>query len=419
MRRRILFLSQCLPYPPDSGVTNRTYHILAQLQQEFDITLLAFSRRNHQPNAESRGKACDALGELCEIREPSLIASEWSWPTRVWNHGRSIVLRRPYVYYEYAATTFASQLQQVARRRPPALVHLDSLDLYRWIRPSLGIPVTCTHHNIESDLLRLRAGRTASAVFRWYLRHQADLLEHIEKACCGKFDMNVMVSELDAVRLQTLVPSAKTTVAENGVDIEYFQPSGSGPAIPGRVVFVGPTYMLPNRDGIDFFLDQIWPIIRERAPASSLHLVGKNRDADRARFSRHPGVTCQGHVPDIRPHVANAQCAIVPLRIGGGTRLKILDAWAMGKTVVSTSIGCEGLDTKDGENIIIRDRPEEFAHAVVEVLVNDRLRTHIERNARATAEGKYSWQIIGQRLRDCYAGLLDASRREIAGGMAL
>lgn len=414
MRPRILFLSQSLPYPPDSGVTNRTFHILSELQALFDITLIAFSRRNHQPDAESRARATASLSTpTCDVREPSLIVSDWSGPRKVWNHARSVIFRRPYVYYEYEAQTFAAELDRALQTASPALVHLDSLDLYRW-NPGLDVPVACTHHSIESDLLRLRADRMKHAGFRWYLRHQADLLEHVEANVCGTFDMNVMMSDVDAARLRALVPRARTTVAANGVDTEYFRPGPNG-TIPGRVVFLGPTYMLPNRDGIEFFLEQIWPIVHGRLPASSLHLIGRNPGPDRARLASHPGVVCQGHVPDIRPHMGSARCSIVPLRIGGGTRLKILDAWAMGKAVVSTTIGCEGLEVRNGENILVRDDPRDFADAVSEVLGNDPLRARLEHNARATAETVYNWPIIGKRLRATYASLIQERQTQRAG----
>lgn len=409
MRHKILFLSQSLPYPPHSGVTNRTFHILSELEKEFDITLIAFSRRNHQPDEESRVRARRALSNTaCEVREPSPIASEWSRLNRLWNHARSFVLRRPYVYYDYASQSFADELRDTLHGTDPALIHLDSLDLYRWHQPTLGVPVACTHHSIESDLLRLRAAQVGSFPLRWYLRHQADLLTKVEIALCGAIDLNVMMSDLDAARLRALVPGAKTAVVPNGVDTDYFRSSSPGEAIAGRIAFLGPTYMLPNRDGIDFFLQQIWPIVRQRAPASSLHLIGRNSSADRDRLSIHPGVTCQGHVPDIRPHMQSAQCSIVPLRIGGGTRLKILDAWAMGKAVVSTAIGCEGLATKNGDNILIRDNPVDFADAVLDVLSDDRLRARLERNGRTTAEEVYSWPIIGDQLRATYASLIRA-----------
>src|SRR5205814_1766721 len=127
-------------------------------------------------------------------------------------------------------------------------------------------------------------------------------------------------------------------------------------------------YSHPNRDAVEFLLQDIWPRIRTIEAPATLHLIGRNADADRARYAAAPGVSPLGYVADIRPVLAEARCCVVPIRIGGGTRLKILDAWAMGKAVVSTSVGCEGLDAVDGENILVRDTPDAFTDAVVEVL---------------------------------------------------
>src|SRR5439155_3282615 len=125
-------------------------------------------------------------------------------------------------------------------------------------------------------------------------------------------------------------------VIPNGVDIDFFRPTSPERVVPGRVAFLGPTYMFPNRDAVEFFLVDSWPLIRESRPDGSFHLIGKNSPDQKVHFERHPGVTCNGHVPDIRPHFAEAVVSVVPIRVGGGTRLKILDAWSMGKAIVST-----------------------------------------------------------------------------------
>jgi glycosyltransferase involved in cell wall biosynthesis len=279
------------------------------------------------------------------------------------------------------------------------------MDLYRWLPAMPSVPVACTHHSIESDLLRLRAEQIRSTWARRYLRVQADRIERLERTMTHRFAVNVMMSELDAERLRALNPRAKTVVVPNGVDTEHFRPSAA-PPVEGRVAFLGPTYMFPNRDAIDFFLGEVWGRVRGAVPHASLHLIGKNSPEDRARFTSQPAVTCNGYVPDIRPHFAEAACSIVPIRVGGGTRLKILDAWAMGKAVVSTAVGCEGLAARDGENILIRDEPAAFAEAVVRVLTDATLRQRLEVNARRTAEECYAWPIVGRVLRDSYRRLI-------------
>jgi len=406
MRDSVLVLSQCLPYPPHSGVANRTYNILVQLQRAFDIHLVAFSRRNHQADVAARLAARQALGErLTAVHEPAPIPGEHSRASRIASHLLSVLTGRPYTLFEYRSSTFARSLQAALSSSRPALVHLDSLDLYGWIARLPTVPLAVTHHSVESDLLRARARRIASLPLRGYLRHQARLVEKIERQWCSRVGLNVMMSDTDGAKLRTLAPGARTVTAPNGVDIDYFTPRTDSRR-PGQLLFLGPTYMYPNRDAVQWFLESMWSAVREAVPIAEFHLVGKAPTADRDRFCGQPGVRCHGYVPDVRPHLTAASCSIVPIRVGGGTRLKILDSWASGTPVVSTTVGCEGLEARDGHNILIRDDPRAFADAVVQVLSDADLRGRLQDAGRATAERRYSWRVIGDELIAAYRGLL-------------
>jgi polysaccharide biosynthesis protein PslH len=405
MRDRLLVLSQCLPFPPHSGVANRTFNILLQLQREFDLHVVAFSRRNHQPNPGARESSRTGLEKwVNKVYEPVPVSGEWSQAARISTHLRSLLTFRPYTYYEYGSSEFGAILQKALTAADPALVHVDSLDLYRWLSGLGTVPYAVTHHSVESDLLRSRARRVPSAALREYLNHQARLVAAIERRLCPDIPLNVMMSETDAAKLRALAPGSRTLIVPNGVDVEHFVPQPEA-LQSNRVVFLGPTYMYPNRDALDWFVTTIWADVRAAVPAAMLHLVGKTSEQDRRRYESAPGVCSEGYVPDVRPHLAAATCSVVPIRIGGGTRLKILDAWAMGTAVVSTSTGCEGLATEDGANILVRDDPADFAAAVIEVLRNPELRAHLAAGGRATAEQQYSWRAIGDHVLSAYRQL--------------
>ena len=171
-------------------------------------------------------------------------------------------------------------------------------------------------------------------------------------------------------------------------------------------MFLGPTYQFANRDAVEYLIDDIFPEIRASRPTASLTLIGRNSDADRERWEGASGVVCAGQVDDVRPYLAEASCFVVPIRVGGGTRLKILDAWAMGKAVVSTTAGCEGLHAVNEENILIRDTPRDLADAVRAVLDDPRLRERLGSNARETVNARYAWQRVGHGLRAAYRHLL-------------
>jgi glycosyltransferase involved in cell wall biosynthesis len=381
---------------------------LLQLQRAFDVHLVAFSRRNHQPDAAAREHARKTLNErLTWVYAPASLFSEKSRLARATVHLRSLLSHRPYTFFEYRSLVFEQALQEALATMRPALIHVDSLDLFGWFGHLPAVPLAVTHHSVESDLLRSRARRIRSRFLAEYLRLQARRIAKVEQQLCPRLPLNVMMSDTDADKLRSLAPGSRTVCMPNGVDTTYFTPDPTSAEI-GRVVFVGPTYMYPNRDAIDWFLSEIWGRVRQRVPEATLHLIGKDTTADRDRYQEVSGVECHGYVPDLRDELARASCSIVPIRIGGGTRLKILDSWAAGLPVVSTSVGCEGLAARDGENMLVRDDPHAFADGVIRILTDAALRRGIGLAGRRTAEQSYDWRIIGDRFIAAYRELSEA-----------
>jgi glycosyltransferase involved in cell wall biosynthesis len=283
------------------------------------------------------------------------------------------------------------------------VVHVDSLDLATFL-PMLGdVPVVCTHHNVESDLLRRRAAADGALVRRLYVKLQAKLMEMEERRWCPRVRVNAVVSPVDKQIFERRIPTARFVLVPNGVDVDVLRPGARDTA---GVVFVGSHGWLPNRDAMEYFCDQVLPRIRRSHPELGVTWVGRAPAQVQEAYKARHGVHLTGYVDDIRPYLESAACYIVPLRIGGGTRLKILDAWAMGKAVVSTSVGCEGLEAHDGENILIRDDPAEFAVAVQQILENDELRDRLGSNARRTAEEIYDWDVIGEEMLREYRALV-------------
>lgn len=406
-RPSMLFLSQCLPYPPDSGVTKRTFNIIKELATDYRISLVAFSRRNHQSDQDALRASAEALSKAVDyVAQPSRIPSETSGFARVFRHLKSLLTGEAYTYYIYDSPVYRQALRNTLSSASFDAVHIDSMDLYRWIECLPDIPATCTHHSIESELMRLRAERTDHVWERWYMCRQADRIEHLEKTLTPSFSRNLMMSHLDAEKLTQLAPQAKTAVVPNGVDTDTFRRT-TRERRAGEVVFLGPTYMFPNLDGIRYFLDEIWPNVRHNHSSATFTIIGKCPEELAEEFEAHPGVSSTGYVDDIRPIVSRASCFVVPLRVGGGTRLKILDAWALECPVVSTTLGCEGLQTEEGENILIRDEPIAFAEAVADVLENGDRANQLGEAGRRTVEDQYDWSVIGADLRDIYSHLIE------------
>jgi polysaccharide biosynthesis protein PslH len=407
-RPKLLFLSQTLPFPPDGGVKIRTYNILRLLARRFDITALCFYRQRHVPNGAGVERSLAGLRELGRF-SAFRIDQEWSRARLLRDHLRSVVARRTYTAFAYRSHDFQRSLTTLLERESFDLIHADSLDLSYYFPQLAGIPIACTHHDVTSLQLARRSAREEDGFRRLYVRHQATLMEKEERIWCERVALNVAVSRTDADALQRIAPGGRYAVIPNGVDTEYFNAAESG----GRgIVCVGGMTWFPNRDALEHFAHDILPFLGgdDRPP---VYWVGRASKTEIQEYRHRYGIELTGYVDDVRPYIRSAACYVVPIRVGGGTRVKILDAWAMGRAIVSTSIGCEGLDAVDGGNILIRDDPKEFADAVHQVLRDPQLRRRLGQAGREMVERTYSWEVIGEELIRRYEQALDGGARQV------
>jgi glycosyltransferase involved in cell wall biosynthesis len=411
-RPRLLFLCHTLPYPPDGGIWIRTYHVLRQLSEAFDITALCFERAasSGADAAHAGAAARDGLGRFASV-EVFQIPQRHS-RTRFWyDHLRSAALRRVYTTFVYESRAFQRRLAEILDSTEFDLVHVDSLDLARYLPACGGVPVVCVHPDIESAALRRRAAVEHGAGRRAYVRYQARRMEEVERRWCARVALNVTVSEHDRDRLTQLAPGSRVAVVPNGVDTTEFEAADTTGA---GVAFSGGTNTFPNLDALNFFAAEILPHLRAAGYTFPVRWIGRASVEQRQEYAAQHGIELSGYVEDVRPLLRAATCHVVPLRVGGGTRLKILNSWAMAKPVVSTSIGCEGLATADGDNILIRDDPKDFARAVLAVLEDDQLRRRLGERGRATAERLYSWEAIGRSMREMYLTVANDGARDSA-----
>jgi polysaccharide biosynthesis protein PslH len=406
-RPRLLFLSQTLPFPPDGGVKIRTFNILRLLARSFEVSGLCFYRRHGGVTDAEVEASVEALRDLADLRAFP-IPQEHSRTRLGWDHFRSLLTGRVYTRFSYESRAFRAALEELLEANRFDLVHADSLDLSVYF-PALGnLPIACTHHDATSVQLLRRAETEPSKLRAAYIRRQSKLMAGEEARWCGRVAVNAVVSETDRSTLQQRAPRGEYVIVPNGVDTEYFQPV----SVPTEgIVCVGSVGWFPNRDALNHLAVDILPHLRAAGADHPTRWVGWASPEDQALFMDRYGIQLTGRVPDIRPHVASASCYIVPIRSGGGTRVKILDAWAMGKAVVSTSVGCEGLETVDGENILIRDRPEEFAAAVRMVLDDKPLRQRLGAAGRELVESRYAWDRIGHILTREYLAIIEAADR--------
>lgn len=262
-----------------------------------------------------------------------------------------------------------------------------------------GTRVMIDQHNIEHELLYRTYQSEKSFLRKWYNWWESRQVKRFELNCCRNAQGVLVTSEREALLLKPLLPDSLIAVVPNGVDTEAFQQVNLEQEVPDRIVFTGSMDYYPNVGAVLYFARECWPLIRRSMPTATWQIVGKNPPPvvqDLAR--RLEGVSVTGSVPDVKPYIAAATVAIAPLLIGSGTRLKILEALAMGKAVVSTSLGCEGLAVTSGQHLMMADQPEVFAQSVVDLLQNAQQRMALGRAGRELVETEYSWKRCGDDL---------------------
>ena len=399
---RLLFVTSRLPYPPREGHQLRSWNLLRAAARDHQVDLLSLQRPEDaaEPDPVLRALVasvhCVPLSSVRDPRAALQMLGRWV------GKGHSLLSAR------YLSDALQQRFRELVTRAD--LVHLDILAVAGLIRctPS-RVPVVLNEHNVEHQLLHARAQIESRAWRRVLLRLQASELERFEKAACLAAAQVLACSQPDAQRLAELAPKTPVTAIPNGVDLSQFQPRQlPGPNSP-TLVFVGQMSWFPNRDGIEYFLSEILPLIRKRHPAH-LKVIGQ-RGGMQAPPALEAAVEFTGFIDDLRPPVLDAAVYVVPLRAGSGTRLKILEAMAMGKAIVSTRIGAEGIALVDGEDALLADTPEAFSAAVCRLFEDPELRERLGRAARLKAEREYGWEAIGDRLLEVYAKVLAGKKK--------
>lgn len=401
----LVWFSHFVPFPPQGGNLQRSFNLIRQMSKSYEISLIALNFLGDSP--ERLRLQTEELTKYCKDVQVLQLPYVWKG-TKWWIE----TLRSPFVSAPFScramfsAQTF-SQWKQILSNHPGALLHLDSIDLGLFARTTTGFRKVLNHHNCESAMAFRRAQNETNPVNRAYLRLQAMKLANLEKSICGTFDVNTVVSKGDAALLRKNQPAVHTHVVENGVDTDYFAPSETKEE-QHSIAFTGSLDWYPNISGMGFFVRDVWPRVKIDFPDTRLYIAGKNPPEQVLKWMKEdPSITVVPNPEDIRTWLARASVLICPILDGGGTRLKILDAMAMAKPVVSTTIGCEGLRITNGDNILVADTPREFLGELKILFENKELRCKLGRAARALVEGEYSWEKIGRQLQQAYQCALD------------
>lgn len=415
-RLHIIWLSHFLPYPPKGGLLQRSYHLLRRVSMYHDVEVIAFNQRALLPRPEMVSTAVSALGEFCQIRAVCTIPADGTSQGHIKLLLKSWLSRKAYTIRWLIAEDMRRAVEAAARERRYDIVHVDTISLAPYHGSFREAARVLNHHNVESHMMQRRAEREANPLAGIYMRMEAAKLRRHERELCPLFDANLTCSGLDSDRLKAIVPTLRTEQVPNGVDLEYFRPE-DGPVEPGSLVFVGGMGWYPNRDAMTFFAQEIWPRLCAMRKDVSMTVVGaRPPDFVRALAARDPAFRVTGFVDDVRPILSRAAVYVCPVRDGGGTKLKVLDALAMGKAVVAHPVALEGLAVVPGVHVLSAKTPAEFVTAITRLLHDDLLRTRLGAAGRRLIAERYDFNAIGRRLSELYEQVWDRGRRRRVSG---
>ena len=397
---KLLFIDEEFPYPLNTGKRIRSYNLARVLAKRNQITYLAYGEENSE--------AFQALAKHgirpVAIKPPHMAKTGIRFYLKLL---LNVFSRYPFMVTNHYSTRFQNAVN--------TLIRADSFDvvLAEWTpyaifmqEPSKTRKVIVAH-NIESSIWR-RYEETETNIFRkYYIMLQRSKVELFERKCYSWVDGATAVSNEEAEEIASLGAHYPVATIENGVDVSYFSPRADAPD-PDTLVFTGSMDWRPNQDAAVWFAEEILPIIRQAKPGIKVVIVGRRPPEHVKTLENLDGVTVTGTVDDVRPYIAAGAVYIVPLRIGGGSRLKILEAMAMKKAVVSTTVGAEGLEVTDEKTILIADGAEGFAKAVLRALDDRELCRALGERARTLVEETYRWSRLGEKYEKY---LLEVSSR--------
>lgn len=405
---RILWLKTELLHPLDKGGRIRTYQMLKALKRRHHITYLALDDGCAASDAEASAR------EYCHHLEriPFRTTRKDSWRLYV-DLFRNLFSRLPYAVAKYRSGDMESRVRRRVGEGGHDLVVCDFLFPSRNVPRDLDCPTVLFQHNVEAEIWRRHVSVAGSWVTRLYMGEQWRRMRAIEGSESRRFEHVVAVSRADAETMREAYSLDSVSWVPTGVDVDFFRPKRPYPVGGRKLVFTGAMDWLPNEDAIEYFGAEILPRIRARVPDAELVLVGRNPTARVTRLAeRTPGMTMVGGVPDVRPYMEQASVFVVPIRVGGGTRLKVFEAMAMERPVVSTSVGVEGLPVQHGEHVSICDDPDGFARAVVDLLEDPEKAAALGLRGASHVREEFGWAGVAEQFaRICEGVVSDWSRR--------
>lgn len=383
---KILYVIPYSPANPTFGGSLRIYNILDYLCKYHDVTVAGFS------TPEDEKRLIDNFPVLAG--KTHLVQEPYGNSSRYRILIKSFFSTHSFWYHFTRSELLQQKLDEICKDDSFEVIQCEFpiMAMYRFNGTALKI---IDSHNVEYDNFK-RMAKVKNPLKKLFYHLESYKFQKEELAVCEKQDALFVTSERDISLFDESIPKVPKYLIPNGVDEEYFYPTQNAPN-PHSLIFVGMMKYVPNYDGINFFLDEIFPKILDVFPDTTITIVGKNAPASiTKRVNKNIIVT--GFVEDTRPYMRNASVYVVPLRMGGGTRLKIMEALSSKIPLVTTSIGCEGIDIEHGKSALIADKPEDFANAVIKLFIKKELCKNLTETGYELVMGKYRWKSIGRKM---------------------
>jgi glycosyltransferase involved in cell wall biosynthesis len=408
-RLKVLWISHLVPYPPKGGVLMRSYNLLHEVAKHHDVDVFALNQKrllgSYFPDVATGLKAArEHLSTFIKRFAVEEIPTEERRWGRQLQALSSLFRSTPYSINWLESEPARREIAQWIKTSNYDVVHFDTISLAIYRPADIKCPTVMDHHNIESHMMLRRAMKEKIFLRRWYFRQEAQRLLAFEKKFLHKFTAHIVCSEDDRERVLEIDSTLDATVIPNGIALQPY-PIVRQPLQPPRLLFIGGLSWYPNQDAVHFIIDELWEKIKIAIPGIEMHIIGKNPSskimqaaADDPQFKVH------GYVDDISIFYAQALAYLCPIRDGGGTKLKILDALAHKVPVVAHPLACEGIDAIDGEQVLLAETPEAFVEKIL-ALQNAALNEKIGQSGFELIQDKYDFQAIGLNLSNLFHAL--------------
>ena len=401
---RILQICPRIPYPPDDGGKIGIFNITKQLALKgHDLTMLTFS---------DGGPVPEAMNQFARI-----IQVKHGTRTNLAGIAKNVFSELPYTVSKYQSVKMEEQLRELCGKNTYDVIHVDHLHLAHYgliAKREFGIPYCLREHNYETIIYQRFADIHGISLFKLYLKMQSERIRKYETGQISETDLCIAITDDDREKISRTT-NARLCVIPAGVDLELHPLLERGNEKQNSILIVGHLQWAPNRDAIRWFLDEVFPLVQERVPDAEVTIAGMSPSKDLLR-RQNGTIRFPGFVQDLKKLIASTQVLAIPLRVGGGMRIKLLEFFAYGKAVVSTGIGAEGSRAVDGAHYVKADSARQFSDAITSLFQSGERRKELGDASRRFVEENYSWTNISGQFEDAYEETITRVKSSAPGG---